>query len=144
MPRLLLAFVIAASLSACVSAPRDAASGSGTIPPPRATVPPPRTDPRPSTARGFLPPRVMQVPGLERVIGQSSAGVRSVLGEPALDVVEGDSRKLQYRGEPCVLDVFLYPLRPGAEPTATFVEARRSSDGLDVDRAACLAALGGG
>jgi hypothetical protein len=32
-------------------------------------------------------------------------------------------------------------LRPGAEPVATYVDARRPSDGLDVDRAACVAAL---
>jgi hypothetical protein len=40
-----------------------------------------------------------------------------------------------------VLDVYLYPLTQGAEPTATYVDARRASDGLDVDRARCVAAL---
>ena len=30
---------------------------------------------------------------------------------------------------------------PGAAPKATYVDARRSSDGLDVDRAACVKAL---
>jgi hypothetical protein len=50
-------------------------------------------------------------------------------------------RKLQFTGEACVLDVFLYPPRQGAEPVATYVEARRPSDGQDVDRAACVAAL---
>jgi hypothetical protein len=40
-----------------------------------------------------------------------------------------------------VLDVFLYPLKPGAAPVATYVDARRASDGRDVDRAACIAAL---
>ena len=50
-------------------------------------------------------------------------------------------RKLQFAGPPCVLDVYLYPLRPGAEPVATHVDARRESDGRDVDRAACIAAL---
>ena len=65
----------------------------------------------------------------------------NTFGPPRLDVREGDMRKLQFTGEACVLDVFLYPLRPGAEPVATHVEARRTSDGLDVDRAACIAAL---
>ena len=50
-------------------------------------------------------------------------------------------RKLQFSGQACVLDVFLYPLRPGAEPVATYVDARRPSDGVEVDRAACVAAL---
>ena len=40
-----------------------------------------------------------------------------------------------------MLDVFLYPLRPGGEPVATYVEARRASDGQAVDRAACAQAL---
>ena len=57
-------------------------------------------------------------------------------------MIEGDARKLQFAGEPCVLDIYLYPLRPGAEPTATYVDARRTSDALDVDRAACVRALG--
>jgi hypothetical protein len=37
--------------------------------------------------------------------------------------------------------VFLYPLQEGGEPVATHVEARRASDGQEVDRAACVAAL---
>jgi hypothetical protein len=65
-------------------------------------------------------------------------------GPPRLDVHEGDMRKLQFAGPPCVLDVFLYPLRPGAEPVATSVDARRESDGRDVDSAACVAALARG
>jgi hypothetical protein len=40
-----------------------------------------------------------------------------------------------------VLDVYLYPPSPGATPSATYVDARRPSDGLDVDRAACVRAL---
>ena len=39
-------------------------------------------------------------------------------------------RKLQFAGERCVLDVFLYPLREGQEPVATYVEARRASIAL--------------
>jgi hypothetical protein len=85
----------------------------------------------------------MNLPGLENVIGQSAAGLQARFGAPRLDVREGDARKLQFSGEACVLDVYLYPLRPGAEPTATYVDARRASDALDVDRAACVAALGG-
>jgi len=57
-------------------------------------------------------------------------------------VREGDMRKLQFAGRACVLDVFLYPLREGAEPVATWAEARRASDGQEVDRAACVQALG--
>jgi hypothetical protein len=75
------------------------------------------------------------------VIEQNAAALTQRFGNPKLDVREGDMRKLQFAGEACVLDVFLYPLREGAEPVATYVEARRPSDGQDVDRTACVAAL---
>lgn len=109
-------------------------------PTPRVSVPVPSSRPGAPTG-GFIAPRVMDIPGLEGIIGQSASGLQTQLGVPRLDVVEGDVRKLQFSGEPCVLDVYLYPLRPGAEPTATYVDARRASDALDVDRAACVAAL---
>jgi len=48
---------------------------------------------------------------------------------------------LQFSGTACVLDVYLYPPAAGSEPEATYVDARRSSDGQDVDRAACIVAL---
>lgn len=83
----------------------------------------------------------MDLPGLSGIIGADRSGLLARFGQPRLDVVEGDVRKLQFVGTACVLDVFLYPPAPGAEPRATYVDARRSSDGLDVDRAACAAAL---
>ena len=114
-------------------------------PPGQAVTVPPRgaTAPAPPIAAqgGFRTAPMMTLPGLEGVIGADSRALRSQFGEPRLDVREGDVRKLQFTGEPCVLDVYLYPPAPGAEPTATFVDARRASDGLDVDRAACVAAL---
>jgi hypothetical protein len=83
----------------------------------------------------------MQLAGLESVIGQSKAALIRQFGPARLDVPEGDAVKLQWTGQPCVLDVYLYPLRLGAEPTATHVDARRASDAAEVDRAACVAAL---
>ena len=132
-------------LAACVSAgspppivqdrpaPRSA-------PPQAAPVPP--SIPAPPPSSGFVAPQIMRAPGLENVIGAAATQLQRRFGAPALDVQEGDARKLQFTGEPCVLDIFLYPLRPGAEPVATHVEARRASDGRDVDRAACVRALG--
>ena len=102
-------------------------------------VPPTQSAPPPAT--GFRAARVMNLPGLEAVIGASPAELERRFGRARLDVWEGDARKLQFSGEACVLDVYLYPPRPGAEPTATYVDARRASDGLDVDRAACVEAL---
>jgi hypothetical protein len=89
----------------------------------------------------FRSARIMTMPGLEGVIGADSAGLQRQFGTPRLDVWEGDARKVQFSGEACVLDVYLYPPSRGAAPTATYVDARRASDGLDVDRASCIKAL---
>lgn len=134
-------------LAACVgaSSPPPAASqprpASPPISQPRpAQVPP--SNPAPPTS-SFIAPQVMRAPGLENVIGASAAQLERRFGQPRLDVIEGDARKLQFSGEPCVLDVFLYPMQPGSAPVATHVEARRASDGRDVDRASCVRALAG-
>jgi len=81
------------------------------------------------------------IPGLEGVIGATSADLVRQFGPARLDVWEGDAHKLQFSGSPCILDVYLYPGGAGHEPQATYADARRSSDGQDVDRAACVAAL---
>jgi len=102
---------------------------------------PPPSRPQQPAPQGFVAPQILRLPGLERVIERDATALLNTFGPPRLDVREGDMRKLQFAGEACVLDVFLYPLRPGAEPVATHVDARRPSDGLDVDRASCVAAL---
>ena len=128
--------VALALLAGCVSAPRPAPV-SGPRP-----APPPMTGPvaAPST-QGFIAPTVMRLPGLESVIGADARRLSEIFGAARLTVREGDAVKLQYSGSACVLDIYLYPLRTGGEPSATDVEARRQSDGQDVDRAACVAAL---
>jgi predicted small secreted protein len=90
-----------------------------------------------------LPPPAhpLAAPGLEGVIGSSRAELVRQFGPPRLDVWEGDARKLQFVGSACVFDVYLYPSSPGREPQASYVEARRASDGKDVDRAACISAF---
>uniref|UniRef100_UPI003084323B hypothetical protein n=1 Tax=Parerythrobacter lutipelagi TaxID=1964208 RepID=UPI003084323B len=83
----------------------------------------------------------MNLRGVDGLIGATAPRIVQQFGPPRLDVYEGDVRKLQFTGEACVLDIYLYPTSPGAEPTATYVDARRASDGLDVDRVACIRAL---
>lgn len=83
----------------------------------------------------------MEGPGLAGIIRENEATLIHRFGEPRLRVVEGDMRKLQFAGTACVLDLFLYPLSPGREPVATWIEARRASDGANVDRIACIQAL---
>lgn len=141
MRKALIALLIPA-LAACAATPPPAQTAAGTPPPPRQSVPVPAAAPAPPVnTGGFRAPRVMNVPGLESVIGLTANALVRQFGTARLDVEEGDVRKLQFTGEPCVLDVYLYPLSPGAEPTATYVDARRASDGLDVDRASCVRAL---
>jgi len=83
---------------------------------------------------------VQRIPGLETVIGATSAQLTGQFGSPRLDLWEGDARKLQFSGEACVLDVYLYPSEQDREPQATFVDARRA-DGSDTDKLACATAL---
>ncbi|TCD06632.1 hypothetical protein EYB45_02685 [Erythrobacteraceae bacterium CFH 75059] len=111
-------------------------------PPPAARAPAgvPATDPAPPRS-GFRAPTVMQGPGLDGVIGQNRAALLRQFGPARLVVPEGDALILQWAGPRCVLDIYLYPLREGAEPVATHVEARRASDAEEVDRAACVRAL---
>ena len=100
----------------------------------------------PPPALGHKPPppvRVQVLPGVQGVIGVDAAGLVRQFGKPRLDVWEGDAHKLQFAGAPCVLDVYLYPLHPGATPVASYVEARRGGDGRAVDRAAGIALLRG-
>ena len=123
--------------AACTTVP--GATPGGAPPPEARPVPPSR--PQQPAPQGFVVPQILRLPGLENVIEKDGTALANMFGPPRLDVREGDMRKLQFTGEACVLDVFLYPLRPNAEPVATYVDARRSSDGLDVDRAACVAAL---
>ena len=101
-------------------------------------VPPQQAPATPPT--GFRPARVMSGPGLQGVIGADADALIRQFGTPRLDVWEADARKMQFTGTRCILDVFLYPPRQGAPETATWVDARRS-DGQDVDRAACVAAM---
>jgi hypothetical protein len=132
-PLLLLA------LAACTAVPPPTAPTPQVVRPPFSGVPPTRpVAPPQSQVRS---PEIQHVPGLENVLEQTAAGLTRRFGTPRLDVREGDARKLQFVGTPCVLDVFLYPLRTGAEPVATYVEARRASDGAEVDRVACAQAL---
>lgn len=138
-PNLALPLALGLLLSAC-------GSGGGTVkstPMPAKAVKPVAIRPAGRVPAPVAPPKpkILSAPGLEGVIGATPDGLARQFGTARLDVWEGDARKLQFSGRACVLDVFLYPAAPGANPTATYVEARRASDGLEVDRAACVASL---
>ena len=136
--RLFLAISLALAMSACAAVPQ----GSRTPPPaPGVPVQTPPQLPLPTPAEGFRPPSIQRIAGLEWLFQRDAQALAGLMGTPRLDVAEGDMRKLQFTGRACVLDVFLYPLREGGQPVATHVEARRASDGAEVDRASCAQAL---
>lgn len=83
-------------------------------------------------------PQVMAAQGLEGVIGSGAGTLTRRFGVPRIDLAEGDARKLQFAGASCVLDIYLYPPAPGAEPTAAHVDARLRLGGAAVDGGACI------
>ena len=129
--------------------PLLAACASSGKPAPQSAAPPaakPRTHSqvppvRPPIRQAPRPAQALAAPGLEGVIGSTAGELARQFGAPRLEVWEGDARKLQFIGNACVLDVYLYPSAAGREPQASYVDARRASDGKDVDRASCIAAL---
>lgn len=78
--------------------------------------------------------------GLDRVMGQNARSLTLLFGQPIQDVREPNARKLQFGGAGCVLDAYLYARKKGQEPVVTYIDTRLS-DGNDIDRAACIAAL---
>ena len=97
--------------------------------------------PRPST-----PPPVTQQPTVVRpvqnnaLIGNSADAIGRMFGKPRLDVAEGAARKLQFAGAACILDIYYYPPKQGADPLATHVDAR-TPDGRDANVPSCIEAL---
>ncbi|WP_407701490.1 hypothetical protein [Tsuneonella amylolytica] len=139
-PALLLAV---ATLAACAPTTGTKVASTGVSAGSRATAVPATRPSAPPATGTFRVAKVMSLPGVDGVIGADQSALQRQFGTPRLDVWEGDARKLQFSGDACVLDIYLYPPAPGGTPTATYVDARRSSDGLDVDRAACIRALRG-
>lgn len=70
--------------------------------------------------------------------GLSAQELIGHFGAPALQIREGSSLKLQFRGRQCVLDTYLYP--ENGVLRVTHVDARTTA-GTDTDQAACIVAL---
>jgi hypothetical protein len=81
------------------------------------------------------PPRVRS-----SILGLTASEVVAHFGNPALQVREGTSLKLQFRSPRCVLDAYLYPPPTGGVQRVTYVDTRLPS-GADTDQAACISAL---
>jgi hypothetical protein len=118
--RLIAVAALAATLGGCAATavPRPAQPAVRPAPPP-------------------TPPRITQNNSL---VGREANAALSLFGKPRLDVREGMGRKLQFAGSPCILDIYYYAPRQGAEPIATHVDAR-TPDGRDANIDSCITAL---
>ena len=77
------------------------------------------------------------------IVGLTSQEVVQLLGTPALQIREGNSLKLQFRSNSCVLDAFLYPPPGAAAPyRVTYVDTRTPSL-APADQGACVHSLEG-
>ncbi|HET7605649.1 MAG TPA: hypothetical protein VFK28_06225 [Sphingomicrobium sp.] len=75
----------------------------------------------------------------KRLTGMTTRDLTGHFGRPALQVQEGTSLKLQFRGRYCILDAYLYPGQSGVL-RVTHVDTRTPS-GSNVDQATCISAL---
>jgi hypothetical protein len=95
--------------------------------------------PRPQQAP---PPQPSQAEPIQRqtsLVGMTTSELVGHFGKPALQIREGTSLKLQFRGQRCVLDAYLYTAHDGVL-RVTYVDTRAPS-GVDMDQAACISAL---
>ena len=84
-------------------------------------------------------PQAPASPQARQLFGLTPQELVGHLGNPAFQVREGNSLKLQFRGRQCVLDAYLYP-QAGGTYRVTWVDTR-SRSGVDTDQAACIASL---
>jgi len=93
--------------------------------------------PEPQVAPVVTPqPRVRSA-----IVGLTTSELVGHFGNPALQVREGTSLKLQFRSSRCVLDAYLYPGENGSGvQRVTYVDTRLPS-GVATDQAACISAL---
>lgn len=97
------------------------------------------TSPQQQPAPQTVPVVVQTSPQTRKLIGLTANELVGYFGHPALQVREGTSLKLQFRGPQCVLDAFLYP-QSGGVLRVTYVNTRLPS-GADTDQAACISDL---
>jgi hypothetical protein len=93
-----------------------------------------RPQPQPETPTVQSP--TTREPGA--IVGLTPQELVGHFGNPALQIREGTSLKLQFRGRTCVLDAYLYP--QNGVLRVTHVDARTLT-GYDSDQAACIASL---
>lgn len=128
MKRLALPLPLLIALSGC---------GAGTAPVSAGANPPPAH----STHNPVERSHSRDNDGDGPLAGRDADALIALFGQPRLDRREGAARVLQFTGRDCTLDTYLYPPRERAEHIVAHVDARRASDGADMDADQCVAAL---
>jgi len=113
--RRLIALAVLSSLAACAPRPQAVSTPS-----------PPVQTPAPETGNALT--------------GLTTQELVGRFGAPALQIREGSSLKLQFRGRRCIMDAYLYPSGSSANLKVTHVDTRNLTGG-DMDQAACIFSL---
>lgn len=74
------------------------------------------------------------------LLGLTSGELVQRFGNPALQIREGTSLKLQFRRRGCVLDAYLYPPPSGGVQRVAHIDTRWPT-GADSNQQACITAL---
>jgi hypothetical protein len=96
--------------------------------------------PRPQETPAPQPPAQQPQQETSSLVGLSPQELVGRFGRPALQIREGSSLKLQFRGTRCVMDAYLYPSGSSGALKVTHIDTRLPSGG-DIDQAACVFAL---
>lgn len=96
------------------------------------------TAPRPATTTPEIPSSAHT---RGEIIGLTADQLFQRFGTPALQVREGTSLKLQFRGAGCVLDAYLYPQAAANAPYRVIYVDTRNRAMVDVDQASCVTSL---
>jgi hypothetical protein len=98
---------------------------------------------RPQQPETVSPPPVTSQPQQQPrgLIGMTPSDLMHHFGTPAMQIREGTSLKLQFRGRLCVLDAYLYPSGSGAGALRVTHVDTRAPSGIDYSQAACVSAL---
>ena len=94
---------------------------------------------QPETATA--PPVTSQPPQPRGLIGMTASDLMHHFGAPAMQIREGTSLKLQFRGRACVLDAYLYPPPSGSGELRVAHVDTRAPSGIDYSQAACVTSL---
>jgi hypothetical protein len=95
---------------------------------------------RPQQPAAVTPAPAPQPAEIGSLTGLTAQELVGRFGSPALQIREGTSLKLQFRGPRCVMDAYLYPSVGSGTLKVTHVDTRTPT-GSDFDQAACIFAL---